>query len=153
MNVIDNSLRVLIKADLRPVRFLIGMSSLMWVILTLFPGNFFNIKEFCSAYFKNPDILNWPIFSENLWVFLFLFHSIVIFYSLWAKKPNKLFTLIADGIFGSFIWSFSLGIYLLSLLVLCPSSVTVLASGLVIILAQWWSLVIYAATLQKGIRN
>jgi hypothetical protein len=152
MNVIDNSIRTLIKVDLRPVRFLIAMSSLMWAAFALFPGNLFKIQEFCSVYFNNPDILNWLIFSENLWAFLFLFHSIVIFYSLWAEKPNKLFTLIADGIVGSFIWSFSIGIYLLSLLVLCPSSVTVLASGLVITLAQWWSLVIHAATFQR-IRN
>jgi hypothetical protein len=142
MKILDAAIITFIKTDITPIRFMIGLSSLLWAAFSLLPGTLFKIKEVCANIFNNPDILNWFIFSEALWASLFFFHSIVIFTSLFTGKYDR-FTLFADGVIGSFIWFFSVSLCILSHITIWAEfqPPAVLAAGITITLAQWWNLI------------
>jgi hypothetical protein len=125
-------------------------------MLTFWPGDLFSInREALIVLFGAPadGLISSVLFSENIWAAMFFLHSLFLFVTLFEDQQDKLNLLLADSIFGSFLWTFTV--------LLCAFAhyhswaeyqpPTVLSAGITIALAQWWVLIrVWAARHESG---
>jgi len=122
-------------SDLIGTRFLIALSSLLWAILLLLPGDTFTRPMFTVAT---------QVMPEEVWGSLFLIHATSALYSLFYGSRKKILVFV-DSILGSFLWTgITIGMFL-STLIQSENSTppAAIAPSIVIALATFWVLIRY----------
>ena len=122
------------ESDLIATRFMLALSSLLWGILLLWPGDTFDRSAFSVVKYVMP---------EEYWGLLYLITGLSALYSLFHGNVKKCL-IFTDGLLGSFIWSsMAVGMFLGSL----KSDVSSVPAGtapiIIFALAAWWILIRY----------
>ena len=120
---------LLMRSDIEPLRFFVAVSSLLWGILLLMPGETFDRQTYALMSQMGPELL---------WAAAHITHGVASVYSLLTgAKGRVIFTL--DPLLGAFLWTTS-GAAMMLAVYPVPAAI---APHLVGAVAAWWLLVRY----------
>lgn len=113
--------------NLKPIKLLLALSSLLWCVMLAAPDVTFSRPTYSVMA---------SIASENIWAIAFGVHSVLLIVSLFVKKNTLLFI---DALLGSLLWT--VAVFCMLFAVYPPPAA--ISSEISSAVASWWILLTY----------